>query len=54
MGPAAVELEDPLRHVVQEVPVVRHGQDCAWIRLQVTFQPLHGLGVQMVRRLIEQ
>ena len=54
MGPAAIQLEDPLRDVVQEVPIVRHGQDRPRVRLQVSFQPLHRLCIQMVRRLIEQ
>ena len=53
-GAAAVELEDPLRDVVQEVPVVRDGDDGAGVALQVLLQPQHGLGVQVVGGLVEQ
>ncbi len=49
-----VELEDPLGHVVEEVPVVRHGDDRALVARQVLLEPLHALGVEMVRRLVEQ
>ena len=52
--PAAVELEDPLRHVVEEVPVVGHGQDGALVGGEVALEPLHALGVEVVGRLVEQ
>ena len=51
---AAVELEDPLGDVVQEVPVVGDGQDRALVLGQVLFEPLHALGVEVVGRLVEQ
>ncbi len=51
---AAVELQDPVRHVRQEVAVVRHDDERALEVLQVLFEPLHGLGVQMVRRLVQK
>src|SRR4029453_6633831 len=54
MGPPAVQLEDPLGHVVQEVAIMRYGQNRPWVSLEVRFQPLHPLRVQMVRRLIQQ
>ena len=54
VGPAAVELEDPLGHVVQEVPVVGDGDDGAGVLLQVLLQPRDALGVEVVGRLVEQ
>src|SRR5699024_7132202 len=51
---AAVDLTDPARDVVEEVTVVCDGQDSAWVVFQVLFQPLHGLSIQVVSRLIEQ
>ena len=50
----AVDLEDPLRHVVQEVPIVGDGEHRTRVRLEVAFQPLHRLRVQVVGRLVEQ
>jgi hypothetical protein len=52
-GPA-IELEDPARHVVQEVAIVRDGHNRARVVVQVMLEPGHGLGVQVVRRLVEQ
>ena len=54
VGPAAVELEDPLGHVVQEVPVVGDRDDGAGVLGQVLLQPLHALRVEVVGRLVEQ
>ena len=54
VGLAAVELEDPLGDVVEEVPVVGDGQDGAGVRRQVVLQPLHRLGVEVVGGLVEQ
>src|SRR5690606_10627134 len=51
---AAVELEDPARGVVEEVAVVRDGDDRAWILGQEALEPRDGFGVEMVRRLVEQ
>ena len=51
---AAVELEDPARDVVEEVAVVRHGDDGAFVLLEVAFEPRHALGVEVVRGLVEQ
>jgi hypothetical protein len=51
---AAVELEDPAGHLVEEIAVVRDGHDGAGIVFQETLQPSHRLGVEMVRRLVEQ
>ena len=54
VGPTPVQLQDPLRDVVEEVPVVGDGDDRARVLGQVLLQPLDGLGVQMVGRLVEQ
>ena len=54
VGMAAVELEDPLGDVVEEVPVVRHGEDGAGVFRQMLLQPGDGLGVEMVGRLVQQ
>ena len=51
---AAVEFENPAGHMVQEVAVVRHGDDGAGILLQVLFQPVYGLCVEVVGGLVEQ
>ena len=54
VGPAAVELEDPLGDVVQEVPVVGDGEDRALVLGEVLLEPLHALGVEVVGGLVEQ
>jgi len=51
---APVDLEDPLRDVVEEVPVVGHGEDRARVVRQVVLEPLDALRVEMVRGLVEQ
>ena len=51
---AAVELEDPLGDVVEEVAVVGDGDDGAGVLLQEPLQPLDALGVEVVGRLVEQ
>ena len=51
---AAVELEDPPRDVVEEVPVVRDRDDRARKVGQVALQPLHRLGVEVVGRFVEE
>ena len=51
---AAVELENPARHVVEKIAVVRDGDDGAFVLLEVLLEPLHGFGIEMVRRLVEQ
>ena len=52
--PAAVQLEDPLRHVVEEVAVVRDRHDRARVLLEELLEPVDALGVEVVRRLVEQ
>src|SRR6266545_1727600 len=51
---AAVELEDPAGDVIEEVPVVRDGDDGALVGLEEALEPGDRLGVEVVRRLIEQ
>ena len=50
----AVELEDPAGDVVEEVPVMRHGDDGALVVVQEPLEPVHRLRVEVVRRLVEQ
>ena len=51
---AAVELEDPAGHVVEEVAVVGDGDDGAGIVGEEVLQPGDGLGVEVVGGLVEQ
>ena len=51
---AAVEFEDPLGRVVEEVAVVGDGHHGAREALQEVLEPLHALGVQVVGGLVEQ
>ena len=51
---AAVELEDPARDVVEEVAVVRDGDDRARELLEELLEPRDGLGVEVVRGLVEE
>ena len=51
---AAVQLQDPLRDVVEEVAVVGDGDDGARVLLEEPLQPLDRLGVEVVGRLVEQ
>ena len=50
----AIELEDPVHHIVQEVAVMGDEDDVAGIIDQMLFQPGDAFGVEMVGRLIEQ
>ena len=49
-----VELQDPLRHVVQEVAVMRDDDHRAGILLELLLEPVHRLGIEVVGRLVEQ
>ncbi len=51
---AAIEFQNPARHVVEKIAVVRHGDDRALVLLQVLLQPLHGFGIEVIGRLVEQ
>ena len=50
----AVELEDPARDVVEEVPVVGDRDDGAVVLLEVAFEPRNRLRVEVVRRFVEE
>ena len=49
-----VQLQDPLRDVVEEVPVVGDRDDRARILLEEPLQPVDGLGIEVVRGLVEE
>ena len=51
---AAVELEDPLGGVVEEVAIVGHRHDGAGKVLQELLEPVHAFGIEVVGRLVEQ
>ena len=51
---AAIELENPAGDVVEEVPVVRDGDDRARVVLQKALEPGDRFGVEVVGRLVEQ
>ncbi len=51
---AAVQLQNPAGDVVEEVAVVGDDEDRAPVLDQVLLQPGDGLGVEVVRRLVEQ
>ena len=50
----AVDFADPFGDVVQEVAVVGDGQYCPGVGLEVSFEPVHGFGVEVVGRLVEE
>ena len=51
---AAVQLQRPFGHQIQEVAVVGHQDDAAREGLEVVLQPRHRLGVEVVGRFVEQ
>ncbi len=51
---AAIELQRPLRDVVEEVAVVGDQHDAAGVVLEIALEPGHRLRVQMVGRLVQQ
>ena len=51
---AAVEFEDPLRRVVEEVAVVGDRDHGAGVAGQELLQPFHRLGVEVVGRFVQQ
>ena len=51
---AAVELEDPLRDVVEEIAVVGDRHDRPRVFLEEALEPVDRLGVEVVGRLVEQ
>ncbi len=51
---AAVQFQDPLGGVVEEVAIVGHRHHGAGVARQELLQPFDGLGVQVVGRFVEQ
>jgi len=51
---AAVELEDPLRDVVEEVPVVGDGDHRPLVPGKVLLEPLDAFRVQVIGGLVEK
>src|SRR4051794_29096582 len=51
---SAVDLGDPLRDVVEEVPVVGDGEHGAGVLGEVLLEPEHALGVEVVGGLVEE
>ena len=51
---AAVELKYPTCHVVEEVAVVGYGDYRTFVLLQVLFQPVDGLCIEVVGGLVEE
>ena len=51
---ALIQLQDPARHVVEEVAIVGHRHDGALELGEEALEPPHALGVEVVRRLVEQ
>ena len=49
-----VELEDPTGDIVEEVAVVRDAQHRALVLLEVLLQPVDGLGIEVVGRLVQK
>ena len=51
---AAVDFRDPLRNVVEEIPIVRDGNDRTRVLGEMLFQPQHALGVEVVCWFVEK
>ena len=51
---ASVEFQNPSCHIVEEVAVMRDADHSSFILLQVLLQPVDGLCIEVVRRLVEQ
>ena len=47
-----IELENPIGNLGEEVAVVRYDDESALERLKILFEPLHRLGVEVVRRFV--
>ncbi len=50
----AVDFQNPLRHVVQEVTIVRYRHDGSGVIVQVLFKPRDAFGIQVVGRFVQQ
>jgi hypothetical protein len=51
---AAIQFENPSGDVVEEVPIVCHGDDRAGVVLQEPLEPCHRFGVEVVGWFVEQ
>ena len=49
-----VQLKNPSGHVVEEISVVRHGNDRTLVLMQMRLEPLDAFRIEMVGRLVEQ
>ena len=52
VGLAVIQFENPAGDIVQEIPVVSHGNNGAGIIVQLTFQPRHTISIQVVCRFV--
>src|SRR5215217_9357690 len=51
---AAIQLEDPARHVVEKISIVSDSDNCSGVTLQMVLEPRNRLRVKVVRRFVEQ
>ena len=51
---ASIQFKNPACHMIEEVTVVGDGDDGALVLLQVAFQPLDALGIEVVGGLVEE
>ena len=48
------DLNDPVGNLIDEIAVMRDGQNRALEGVDVLLQPLHTIQIQVVRRLVQQ
>ena len=53
-SPPPVHFHHPAGDAVQHIAVMGHKNEGSWIAVEPALQPFHGLGIQMVRWLIQQ
>ena len=51
---SAIELEDPLGNIVEEVAIVRYRDHCARIFLKIALEPSDRFCIQMIGRFIKE
>ena len=51
---ATIQFQNPTRDVVEKISVMSNRDDRARVTLQMMFEPRYRLGIQMIRRLVEQ
>ena len=54
MAFASIQFQNPTGDIIQEVTIVRDGDDRAVIVLQSPLKPVNRVGVEMVGRFVEQ